>query len=98
MELLTYAIPAVGIVALLFAFMLSMKIKKQSPGNERMQEISSAIHEGAKAFLFAEYRILVFFILALFIAAYNKGFRQIVADIFNNSVFFRFGKIISSVF
>ena len=68
MELLTYAIPAVGIVALLFAFMLSMKIKKQSPGNERMQEISSAIHEGAKAFLFAEYRILVFFILALFIA------------------------------
>lgn len=68
MELLTYAIPAVGIVALLFAFMLSMKIKKQSPGNERMQEISSAIHEGAKAFLFAEYKILVFFILALFIA------------------------------
>lgn len=68
MELLTYAIPAVGVVALLFAFMLSMKIKKQSPGNERMQEISSAIHEGAKAFLFAEYKILVFFILALFIA------------------------------
>ena len=68
MELLTYAIPAVGIVALLFAFMLSMKIKKQSAGNERMQEISSAIHEGAKAFLFAEYKILVFFILALFIA------------------------------
>ncbi len=68
MELLIYAIPVVGIVALAFAFILSMKINKQSPGNERMQEISSAIHEGAKAFLFAEYRILVFFILALLIA------------------------------
>ncbi|MBR2418526.1 MAG: sodium-translocating pyrophosphatase [Clostridia bacterium] len=68
MELLMYAIPAVGILALAFAFMLSVKIKKQSPGNERMQEISSAIHEGAKAFLFAEYKILVFFILALLLA------------------------------
>ncbi|MBR2079125.1 MAG: sodium-translocating pyrophosphatase, partial [Clostridia bacterium] len=68
MELLMYAIPAVGILALAFAFMLSVKIKKQSPGNERMQEISSAIHEGAKAFLFAEYKILVFFILALLVA------------------------------
>ena len=68
MELLMYAIPAVGILALAFAFMLSVKIKKQSPGNERMQEISSAIHEGAKAFLFAEYRILVFFVLALLLA------------------------------
>lgn len=68
MELLTYMIPVVGIIALIFALILALRINKQSPGNERMREISSAIHEGAKAFLFAEYRILVFFILALLIA------------------------------
>ena len=68
MELLTYLIPVVGVLALLFALTLALKINKQSPGNARMQEISSAIHEGAKAFLFAEYKILVFFILALFVA------------------------------
>ena len=68
MEILTYSIPVVGALALVYAFFLALKIKKQNPGNERMQEISSAIHEGAKAFLFAEYRILVFFIIALFAA------------------------------
>ena len=68
MEMLTYLIPVVGALALVYAFFLAFKIKKQDPGNQRMQEISSAIHEGAKAFLFAEYRILVFFILILFVA------------------------------
>ena len=68
MELLTYAIPAVGVAALIFALILALRINKQSPGNERMREISSAIHEGAKAFLFAEYKILIFFIFALLIA------------------------------
>ena len=68
MEMLTYLIPVVGALALVYAFFLALKIKKQDPGNQRMQEISSAIHEGAKAFLFAEYRILVFFILILFVA------------------------------
>ena len=68
MEILTYSIPVVGVLALLFALVLTLKINKENPGNARMQEISSAIHEGAKAFLFAEYKILVFFILALFVA------------------------------
>ena len=68
MEILTYSIPVIGALALVYAFFLALKIKKQSPGNEKMQEISAAIHEGAKAFLFAEYRILVFFIIALFAA------------------------------
>ena len=68
MELLTYMIPVVGIIALIFALILALRINKQSPGNERMREISSAIHEGAKAFLFAEYKILIFFIFALLIA------------------------------
>lgn len=33
-----------------------------------MKEISTAIHEGAKAFLFAEYRVLIIFVAILFLA------------------------------
>jgi K(+)-stimulated pyrophosphate-energized sodium pump len=40
-----------AVVGLLFAFLLINKILKASPGNERMQEISSAVQEGAKAYL-----------------------------------------------
>ena len=62
MNYIPYIIPVVGVVGLVFAFALAIKIKKQDAGNEKMKEISSAIHSGAKAFLFAEYKILVFFI------------------------------------
>jgi len=40
-----------AVVGLLFAFVLINKILKASPGNERMQEISAAVQEGAKAYL-----------------------------------------------
>ncbi len=68
MDTLVNLIPVVGVIGLLFALILALRIKKRDPGNERMQEISAAIHDGAKAFLFAEYKILVFFVLALFVA------------------------------
>ena len=68
MEKIIYVIPFIGIVGMLFALYLAMKINKQDPGTERMKEISAAIHGGAKAFLFAEYKILVFYVLALFAA------------------------------
>lgn len=68
MEVLMYLTPLVGLAGLVFALILTLRIRKQEPGTERMKEISDAIHSGAKAFLFAEYKILVFFILALFIA------------------------------
>ena len=62
MEKIIYVIPFIGIIGMLFALYLAMKINKQDPGTERMKEISAAIHGGAKAFLFAEYKILVFFL------------------------------------
>ena len=68
MEKIIYVIPFIGIIGMLFALYLAMKINKQDPGTERMKEISAAIHGGAKAFLFAEYKILVFYVLALFAA------------------------------
>ncbi|MBC7342320.1 MAG: sodium-translocating pyrophosphatase [Clostridia bacterium] len=59
---LLYLIPIAGGVALLFALYLITRINSADPGTKRMQEISSAIHEGAMAFLKREYSILVFFV------------------------------------
>jgi len=68
METLIWLAPALAVIALLFAAYKSSVVSKAAPGNERMQEIASAINEGARAFLFAEYKILVIFILVLFVA------------------------------
>lgn len=57
--------PLAGIVALIFAYMLANKISKVDPGNARMQEIASYIHEGAMTFLKREYKTLVIFVAVL---------------------------------
>ena len=49
---------AAGAVALCFALYFALFIRNQSVGTERMAKISSAIAKGARAFLFAEYKIL----------------------------------------
>ena len=64
---LMYVAVAAGVLALLFAFMLTGKVNKVSEGTDRMKENASAIAEGARAFLFAEYRILIIFAVVLFI-------------------------------
>ena len=63
---LMYLAVASGVVALLFAFVLTNKVNKISEGTDRMKEIATAIAEGARAFLFAEYKILVVFVVVLF--------------------------------
>lgn len=67
MENLIYLAPVIGVLALAFAGILAVRVMKQAPGTERMQEIASAISEGAQAFLFSEYKILVIFAVALFV-------------------------------
>ncbi|MBE5997101.1 MAG: sodium-translocating pyrophosphatase [Lachnospiraceae bacterium] len=67
MEALNYVAAVLGICALLFAVYLIRKVGKQDAGTDRMKEIAAYIHEGAKAFLMAEYRILVFFVVVLFV-------------------------------
>ena len=68
MESLMYLAPALAIVALLFAIYKISFVSKQAAGTDRMKEIAASINEGAKAFLFAEYRILAIFIVVLFLA------------------------------
>lgn len=59
--------PVLGVVALLFAFYLTKKVTAQDEGTDRMKEIAAFIHEGAQAFLMAEYKILIIFVIVLFV-------------------------------
>lgn len=65
MEHLLYLAPLLGIAALIFAFILAQRVEKAEPGNERLQELGKAIHEGAMAFLNREYRSLIFFVIVV---------------------------------
>lgn len=64
---LMFVAAAAGVLALLFALVLTGKVNKVSEGTDRMKEIAAAIAEGARAFLFAEYKILAIFIVVLFV-------------------------------
>lgn len=67
MENLVYLAPVMGALALLFAAFLANKVSKQDDGTDKMKEIAKAISDGAKAFLTAEYRILIIFVVVLFV-------------------------------
>ena len=67
MDKLAFLAPILGVIALLFAASLSRKVSSQDAGTDRMKEIAAFIHEGAQAFLMAEYKILVVFVAVLFV-------------------------------
>ena len=67
-KLLCILIPAISALGLLFALALALRVKKQAPGTDRMREIAASIHEGATAFLFSEYKIIVIFVAVIFLA------------------------------
>ncbi|MCE2681357.1 MAG: sodium-translocating pyrophosphatase [Cryomorphaceae bacterium] len=52
-----------AIIGLIFMLIKMAWVKKQNPGNEKMQSISKSIKEGAMAFLSAEYRLLAVFVV-----------------------------------
>lgn len=63
---LILALAASGL-ALLYALLLALKIGKADAGTARMKEIAASVHQGANAFLFSEYRVLVIFAAVLFL-------------------------------
>ncbi len=64
MEFILFII-VVGLLSLLMAWYMTGQVKKAEVGNEKMKEISEAIHEGAMAFLMREYRTLIWFIVIM---------------------------------
>ncbi len=63
MDNLIFVPIGLALLGLVFMLIKMAWVKKQSPGNERMQEISQNIKEGAMAFLSAEYRLLAVFVV-----------------------------------
>lgn len=71
MSNLIYVPIALACLGLVFMLVKMAWVKKQSPGNEKMQEISKNIKEGALAFLSAEYKLLAIFVVAASIALFG---------------------------
>ena len=67
MENLIWLAPVLAVIALIFAAIKTVKVSKADAGSDRMKEIAGSIAEGARAFLFAEYKILVIFVVVLFL-------------------------------
>ncbi|MFC1991550.1 sodium-translocating pyrophosphatase [Chloroflexota bacterium] len=66
MDLIWYAVIA-GIIGLGFVVYLASTVLKKDAGNKRVVEITTAIEEGALAFLKREYRTLVIFVAIVFV-------------------------------
>lgn len=65
MEYLIYLVPAMGVIGLLYTLVKFNWVSKQDAGNDRMQEISKYIADGAMAFLKAEWKILGYFVVVV---------------------------------
>jgi len=65
MSALVYLIPVAGILALIYAGIRTGYVNRQSQGTDQMATISGHIREGAMAFLGREYRVLIWFVLAV---------------------------------
>lgn len=59
-----------AILGLIFMFMKMAWVKKQAAGSEKMQSISKSIKEGALAFLSAEYKLLLIFVVIAAVLLY----------------------------
>ena len=62
-DTILYLVPALAIVGLIYMYVQSRWVRSQSTGEEKMSMIAKHIHEGALAFLSAEYRILAIFVV-----------------------------------
>lgn len=88
MDYLVIIAAAIGVAALVFALVTAMGINKIKVENERMDEISSYIHEGAMAFLFSEYKpvglcAVVLFLLIGFLVDWQTAICFVFGAVFS---------------
>ncbi|MFC6998594.1 sodium-translocating pyrophosphatase [Rufibacter roseus] len=74
MQTILYAIPAFGLVALLYTAIKSAWVTKQDAGDEKMSTIARYIAEGAMAFLKAEYKVLTYFAIIASLFLFYLGY------------------------
>ncbi|HEV3340905.1 MAG TPA: sodium-translocating pyrophosphatase [Pirellulales bacterium] len=61
---------AVAIAGLAYALMLVGQVKNAPQGTERMQEIALAVREGANAYLYRQFRVVLILIVLITVALY----------------------------
>src|SRR5690606_19861317 len=69
-ENLIYLVPVLALIGIVVMIIKSAWVRKQDAGDERMKGIAKNIQEGALAFLRAEYRILLIFVIIASIALF----------------------------
>ncbi|MBK5280112.1 MAG: sodium-translocating pyrophosphatase [Bacteroidia bacterium] len=65
MQNLLYVLPLFGVMGLLYVVWKSAWVAKQDAGTDKMKKIAGHIAEGAMAFLKAEYKVLVIFVVCV---------------------------------
>ncbi len=69
-----YIIILAGLLAIVYGYVVGVQILSASPGNSKMQEIASAIQEGARAYLNRQYKTIgIVGIVILVIITYALG-------------------------
>ncbi len=77
----------VSVLALVVAGLLAFFVLRQNAGTEKMKEISKAIQQGAAAFLWKEYSVLVVFAIAVFLVLHFLISKQIAIAFIVGAVF-----------
>jgi K(+)-stimulated pyrophosphate-energized sodium pump len=62
---LIYIVLGSALVSLLYGLYLARKTTRHAPGSEAMQEVSTAIQEGAMAYLGRQFRTMIWFVAAI---------------------------------
>ena len=70
---LPFVLPAFGVLALLFTWWKTKEINNAAEGSPRMAKIAKSIQDGAMAFLKAEYKILLWFVVGVAALLYWSG-------------------------
>ncbi|MEN8250416.1 MAG: sodium/proton-translocating pyrophosphatase, partial [Bacteroidota bacterium] len=61
MNNIVFLIPAAGLIGILVMILKSIWVSKQDAGDKKMQDLSDHIHNGAMAFLRAEWKVLTYY-------------------------------------
>ncbi|MCE9557512.1 MAG: sodium/proton-translocating pyrophosphatase, partial [Armatimonadetes bacterium] len=65
-----YASGVMGLIAIVYGFMIRAKLLKQSPGDEAMQSVGGAIREGAMAYLKKQFSTMLIFVVIVAVALF----------------------------
>ena len=77
----------ISVLALVVAGLLAFFVLRQKEGTKKMKEISKAIQQGAAAFLWKEYSVLVVFAIAVFLVLHFLISKQVAIAFVVSAIF-----------